>query len=67
MYLTWVFQHNYLQLKMVSERFYRTVFTRDYNIVFNSPKTDVCSVCERLANEIKFGKQTGQDVTAVKQ
>lgn len=35
--------------------------------MYNSPKTEVDSVCERLATEIMSGKQTGRDVAAVKQ
>lgn len=64
-YLTWMDEH-YPDEEKVKEQFYRTVFTRDYNIVFEPPKTDVCTTCEKLATEIKNKEQEGIDVGHLK-
>lgn len=51
---------NHPNEKTVSQRFYQTVFTRDYNIVCQAPKTDVCITCEIMRMQNK--KELGQDV-----
>ncbi|KAG0715199.1 hypothetical protein GWK47_012486 [Chionoecetes opilio] len=43
-YIFWMNQ-NYPGECKVTQRFYHTIFTRDYNIVFKPPKTDVCVTC----------------------
>ena len=42
---------------VVSPRFYRTVFTRWYNIVFTLPKSDLCSTCELFKAKINVAKE----------
>ncbi|GFR82271.1 hypothetical protein ElyMa_002361000 [Elysia marginata] len=37
----------------VKYEFLRRIFHKDFRIGFGSPKTDACSMCERLRNEIK--------------
>lgn len=39
--------------KPESERFYRTVFTRDYNIGYELLKKDTCSTCGKLEMAVK--------------
>ncbi|KAG0717042.1 hypothetical protein GWK47_055240 [Chionoecetes opilio] len=50
-YVQWM-ETTYTGEGCVSPRFYRTVFTRDYNIVFRPPKTDLCNRCELLKSTI---------------
>ncbi|KAK3872738.1 hypothetical protein Pcinc_022194 [Petrolisthes cinctipes] len=57
--------NNHPEEDTVTERIYRTVFTRDYNIVFAPPKTDVCATCERLKNVIRAQCDQGTDVSEV--
>lgn len=51
----------------MSPWFYRTVFTRDYNIEFRPPKTDLCNTCELLTAKIKSRESQGKDVAADKE
>lgn len=61
-YLQWMI-NNRPSEERVTEWFYLTVFTRDYNIVFSSPKTDVCTTCEKLDHLNTCEKEKGSDVT----
>ncbi|KAG7156486.1 hypothetical protein Hamer_G006447 [Homarus americanus] len=49
-----------------AESFYHTVFTRDYNIVFRAPLTDVCITCEKLETQIFSLQKDGQGTSDVK-
>ncbi|XP_068210192.1 activating transcription factor 7-interacting protein 1-like isoform X3 [Palaemon carinicauda] len=63
-YCTWM-DDNYSDEPKVSERFYRTVFTRDYDIAFEAPpKQDICSACYQLLKDTASGsteEKEGQD------
>lgn len=64
-YILWMLE-KHPGVRTVSPRFYKTVFTRDYNIVFRPPKTDLCNRCEQLKASIeekKAKKKDFQDLT----
>ncbi|KAG7163727.1 putative inactive dipeptidyl peptidase 10-like [Homarus americanus] len=65
MYLMWMSEH-YPDEETVSKSFYHTVFTRDYNIVFRAPLTDVCNTCEKLESQIFSLQKDGQDISDVR-
>lgn len=65
-YITFMNDH-YPNEEKVTQRFYHTVFTRDYNIVFQPPTTDVCTTCEKLAVCITNGKSEGKDASHLEQ
>ncbi|XP_064077387.1 activating transcription factor 7-interacting protein 1-like isoform X2 [Macrobrachium nipponense] len=47
-YCTWM-DENYRDEPKVSERFYRTVFTRDYDMAFEAPRQFICDICNELS------------------
>ena len=51
----------------VNLRFYRTVFSEEYNIGFEPPKKDVCTTCGRLETLISRKNEEGLDATAVQE
>ena len=61
-YILWMYE-NRPGVPPVTQRFYQTVFTRDYNIVSQAPKTDVCTTCETLRMQIRNQKELGCDAT----
>lgn len=63
-FIFWMIE-NYPEEDKMIPRFYHTIFTWHYNIVFKPPKTDVCSTCERFEVMIKNVRGEGQDVTGV--
>ncbi|KAG7176608.1 hypothetical protein Hamer_G015414 [Homarus americanus] len=53
-------------MKKLSPEFYHNVFTRDYNIVFRVPLTDVCNTCEKLETQTSSLQKDGQDTSDVR-
>lgn len=65
-YLLWM-QENHPDEEAVSLRFYTTVFTTEYNIVFQSPKTDMCNTCELYQTRISNLQKEGCDTKEVEE
>ena len=61
-YAEWM-RHVHPEGMVVSPRFYRTVFTTQYNIVFTPPKTDLCSECEKYKAKINANKELDKDTS----
>ncbi|KAG7156492.1 putative NAD-dependent protein deacetylase Sir2B-like [Homarus americanus] len=62
--LMWMSEH--YPDEETSPRVFTTVFTRDYNIVFHAPLTDVCNTCEKLETQIFSLQKDGQDTRDVR-
>lgn len=51
------------KLKVVSFSTFHRIFSNEFNIGFNSPAADVCSLCERLKNSIAREKNPQKKLT----
>ena len=51
-YQSWMLE-NHDESLIVKESFYKHIFTTEYNIAFQHPKTDVCNLCTAFSLQIK--------------
>lgn len=58
-YVFWMQDQN-PDVPIVSPRFYKEVFRRDFNILFRPPQTDLCNKCELLEARIKARRAKGK-------
>lgn len=65
-YKTWM-ASTYPGEMMVTERFYRSIFSEKYNIGFEPPKKDVCSTCGKLETQLSHKKEMGEDTSATEE
>lgn len=63
-YITWM-RERYLNERVVSHRFYRTLFTRYYNLVFCALKTDLFNTCEVLKTKNEDKKENNKDFSSL--
>ena len=51
----------------VRESYFRSYFNRNYNIGFGTPKTDVCSTCLRVKEELKIERNERKRIDIIMQ
>lgn len=52
LYQDWMLE-NHQGIEVVSSRYYRDVFNRDFNIGFEPPKSDTCNYCDKVNIEMR--------------
>lgn len=58
-----MYNNSVRQELQVKETMFREIFSKDFNIGFNSPSMDVCSTCVLLKNKLKTETNDSEENT----